>query len=696
MSFFRAIRILLLTGLSLVVLAILSVAAILFFEIPVDATLLKPSLEKVSSYALGRKVTFGGELKFVTSLSPAIEVADITIANPPGFSDKNFAVLKFARLHVNALKLLAAKIEIHELTVEGIRLNLESKQDGSVNWDMEIKGTDAEAHSKIDEKKESEPVAEKKHLELSSDSLSIQKILFKDIQVTEIVPGLRSEYRIDECNGAGRAGEPFYLDFKGIIGAHPYIVGVKVGSLSEFLATQKSWAEINGEIARTQFTLTGEVQFPSSTGFANLSVSVKGNNLNSLNSLLKVDLPPFKNYGIICELNAQKGKASLQKLDVRVGESRLVGSGSLSNYIAKVPGTKAKLDIKTQLTAELIQLDDFNLDGWSPSGGSQDEPPVNATSKVDVEIDSGSEVRHLLSPELMNSLDAQFKFEAKEVKKGKSSLGRGVLAISLKNGVLSIDPLDLYIPGGAAHFDGTFAITKQGVNAGINALIDKFDYGIIAREAKPDTDMGGLISLDISLKSEAPDFNSIMEYANGHFRIGAKPQNLESGIIDLWAVNLFTAVMDSVEKEKSKINCAILQMDIKNGMMDSESIVVDTSKMRIFGKAAIDFKKRTIDLEAAPTPKRPEFFNLATPVAVHGTFKDFGIKLSALNLVGTVVSFVASPVVVPIERIFMKDLPVDGSDVCFMNFTKQESFPDNMKNATAQPRRVIKKKGKVK
>ncbi|MBI9111934.1 AsmA family protein [Maridesulfovibrio ferrireducens] len=695
MSFFRAIRILLLTGLSLVVLTVLSVAAILFFEIPVDATLLKPSLEKVSSYALGRKVTFGGELKFVTSLSPAIEVADVTIANPPGFSDKNFAVLKFARLHVNALKLLAAKIEIHELTVEGIRLNLESKQDGSVNWDMEIKGTGATDHLKI-EPESADLKSAKNHLELTSDSLSIQKILFKDIQVTEIVPGLRSEYRIDECNGAGRAGEPFYLDFKGIIGAHPYTIGVKVGSLSEFLATQKSWAEINGEIARTQFALTGEVQLPSSTGFANLSVSVKGENLTTLNSLLKVDLPPFKNYGIICELNARKGKASLRKLDVRVGESRLVGSGSLSNYIAKVPGTKAKPDIKTQLTAELIQLDDFNLDGWSPSGGSQDEPSVNATSKIDVEVDSGSEVRHLLSPELMNSLDAQFKFEAKEVKKGKSSLGRGVLAITLKNGVLSIDPLDLYIPGGAAHFDGTFAITTQGVNAGINALIDKFDYGIIAREAKPDTDMGGLISLDISLKSEAPDFNSIMEYANGHFRIGAKPQNLESGIIDLWAVNLFTAVMDSVEKEKSKINCAILQMGIKNGMMDSESIVVDTSKMRIFGKAAIDFKKRNIDLEAAPTPKRPEFFNLATPVAVHGTFKDFGIKLSALNLVGTVVSFVVSPVVVPIERIFVKDLPVDGSDVCFMDFTKQESFSDNMKNATAQPRRVIKKKGKVK
>ncbi|SMF03897.1 AsmA family protein [Desulfovibrio gilichinskyi] len=688
MYFMKAVRTFLIACLSLILLAVLSIGAILVFKIPVDATPLRPSLEKISSYALGRKVTFGGDLRFITSLDPAIEVSDIIIANPPGYSDKEFATLKYARLHLNAFKLLYAKIEIHELTVEGIRLNLESKEDGSVNWDMEIKGTGA--------KTDPAPASRTDHLQLTSDSFSIQKILFKDIQVTEINPGQRLEYRIDECSGSGKIGEPFHLNFKGKINTHPYTIGVKVGSLSEFLATQKSWAEIKGEIADTEFTLVGDLQLPVSTGYANLSVSVNGNNLNSLNSLLNVDLPPFKKYGVLCEFNARKGQASLKKLDVHVGASRLVGSGSLSRYYPEGPSKKAKPDIKTQLTAELIQLDDFKLYGWSPAGGSKQETSSNSTSKTDVKIKSDPDVRTLLSPELMNSLNAQFKFEAKDVKKGKNNLGHGVLTVTLKNGVLSIDPLDLNIPGGDVHFDGTFAITKQGIKAGINTLIDKFDYGIIARGAKPDTNMGGLISLDVSLKSDAPNFDAIMEHANGHFRIGAYPKNFKSGIIDLWAVNLFTAVMSSVEKDQSKINCAILELNIKNGMMNSESIVIDTSKMRIYGKAAIDFKKQTLDVEAAPKPKHPEFFNLATPVTVHGTFKDFGVGVSPFNLAGTVISFVTSPVVVPFERLFIKTLPESGSDVCFMDFTKQESFPDSTKNATALPRGHGTKKGKKK
>ncbi|WP_031480351.1 AsmA family protein [Maridesulfovibrio frigidus] len=688
MFIFKALRVLLITFLGLVAFVIVSVGAILFFEIPIDATILKPSLEQVSSYALGRKVTFGGELKFVTSLSPAIEVADITIANPPGYSGQNFAALKYARLHLNAYKLLFAKLEIHEITIEGIRLNLESKADGAVNWDIEVKGTGAKAKAAADPKPDE--TAPRLRPQLTSDSFSIDKILLKDIQVTSISPTKTAEFRIDECTGSGEVGEPFNLNFVGNFDKHPYKIGVKIGSLAEFLASQKGWAEINVDIAKTQLTLTGDLQLPAETGFANLSVSVQGENINTLNSLLKVDLPPFKNYGIVCNLNARHGKASLQKLDVHVGASRLIGNGTMTNFFASKSDKNAKLGISAQLTAELIQLDDFNLDGWSPTSGSEKSIQTNSTqtnstsAKVDVEIDQSKEVKQLLSPEFMNSLNADFKFEAREVKKGETSLGRGLLVIGLKNGVLSIDPLDLHIPGGSAHFDGIFTITKAGVEAGFKTNINQFDYGVIARSSHPDTKMGGLISLDVAVESKTPNFNSIMENANGYFRIGAKPEDMESGIIDLWAVNLFTAVMDNVSKEKSKINCALLRLDITDGIMTSETIMADTSKMRIFGKSSIDFKKRTIDLEVAPKPKRPEFFSLATPVAVHGTFKDFGIGVSGLDLVGTVVSFIVSPVVVPFERIFTKDLPTDGSDVCDIDFATQKSPVEFHSNGTVK------------
>jgi hypothetical protein len=68
----------------------------------------------------------------------------------------------------------------------------------------------------------------------------------------------------------------------------------------------------------------------------------------------------------------------------------------------------------------------------------------------------------------------------------------------------------------------------------------------------------------------------------------------------------------------------------------------------------------------APTPKKPEFFSLATPVEVKGKFADFGVGIQPGGLIGTTVRFIASPVTVPLQRIFSKDLPADGADVCGM------------------------------
>ena len=69
----------------------------------------------------------------------------------------------------------------------------------------------------------------------------------------------------------------------------------------------------------------------------------------------------------------------------------------------------------------------------------------------------------------------------------------------------------------------------------------------------------------------------------------------------------------------------------------------------------------------APTPKKAEYFSLATPVEVTGKFTDFGVGIQAGGLAGTVVKFIASPVTATLQRLVGKELPADGKDVCGMS-----------------------------
>jgi hypothetical protein len=98
--------------------------------------------------------------------------------------------------------------------------------------------------------------------------------------------------------------------------------------------------------------------------------------------------------------------------------------------------------------------------------------------------------------------------------------------------------------------------------------------------------------------------------------------------------------------------------------MQEKAIFMDTTRMSISGDSTINFKTEKIDVLAAPKAKRPEFFSLATPVKIQGTFSDFGIGINKLSLAQTAVSFITSPITVPFKRLFAKEVPADGKAAC--------------------------------
>jgi hypothetical protein len=83
---------------------------------------------------------------------------------------------------------------------------------------------------------------------------------------------------------------------------------------------------------------------------------------------------------------------------------------------------------------------------------------------------------------------------------------------------------------------------------------------------------------------------------------------------------------------------------------------------------------QTFNLVVTPKAKRPEFFSLATPLAVKGEFDDFriGTRAGALSLGSTAVRFAISPVTTPIKRLFRDDLPEDGADICALPIGPRE------------------------
>ena len=648
----------------LIACLLLIIILLSIIRIPIDLSHYKGPVESAASLALGRTVTVDDKIVITTSLRPIFSIEGLRISNPKGFEKGDFLKMKTAEIRVRVLPLFLGKIQIVKFSVKGLAVMLVENKAGAVNWTSQTA-----AETKSDPPPPSKPSSEKDELALTSDSLVLTELVLTDISVGYRRPGLAEplQFKIEECTGTMLPGKPFILSMKGKLLQEPYVTTVEVGSLQELVEESRSRMEINSEIAKTKFTFAGSLDLARALRTIQLNAMVAGEQLDSLNGLLDLDLPPLKSYKAAARLAVRRGRIDLSDLLIQIGESKLTGKMTADR-------SGGKPEVAIELNSPVIQLNDFDVGDWSPEKGpvgqpegSQERDKKTKAAKPDTESPSTDQaLDEMLSPKVLGSLNVRMNVKAQKVMSGNDELGSGVLTAALKDGSFIIDRLKLNIPGGSFSLSATLKPDLRAPQASVRAVMDNFDFGVLVRRVNPKADMGGAINLDVDLKSSANSFDELMANGNGYFDFSGRLENLKAGIIDLWAVNVIAAVASGKDNKPSEINCVLGRWTMKEGQLTPNIILIDTTKIRICGKGQVDFKKETIDLKMAPTPKKPEFFSLATPVEVRGNFDDFGVGIQAGGLIGTSVRFIASPVTVPLRRLFSKDLPADGADVCGM------------------------------
>jgi uncharacterized protein involved in outer membrane biogenesis len=139
---------------------------------------------------------------------------------------------------------------------------------------------------------------------------------------------------------------------------------------------------------------------------------------------------------------------------------------------------------------------------------------------------------------------------------------------------------------------------------------------------------------------------------------------LHAGVFDLWATNVFLAVLPAMQADVTKVNCAIGEFDLRDGVLTSRRVLIDTTNTRAQGSAIANLPGNAIEARLVPQSKVPQFFTLATPIEVTGTLSDFGVKVRPGDVFATVARWASSLVVVPIRKLTETPPPADGSDVC--------------------------------
>ena len=461
--------------------------------------------------------------------------------------------------------------------------------------------------------------------------------------------------------------KPVLLTLDSLIDKEPVLIHIKGSKLADYWVENKQYPlQIKLQGIGADLTFKSLFSLPVSKKKLSFSVDLKGEQLDSFNQLFNVDLPPIGPYSLIGSFSITPQGYRIKDLLLQVGSSHLLGNLTLAMN-EKPP------KLALQLESKRIQINDFDLQGWSSAGKEADFPASSDIESQDLQADQEAQdkrtgkVRKLLSPEVFQSLVASIDVQAKEVLSGKDVLGKGQLLLTLDQGRLSLQRLFVELPGGDAEMQAEIYPTSQNIEVSLSAKVDKFDYGILASRIDEKSKTFGKLSLDVGLTSKVKEMQDLLANGNGHFDFAVLPGDMDADVFDLWAVNLLSAVVSRTDKDSSStVNCVVASFSLNDGLMQQNVLFADTSKIQIEGEAEVNFKSQEIKLYVAPKAKKAEFFSLATPVKVTGSFEDFGIGINPAQLAGSVLNFVVSPVFVPVSRLVIKSAAADadGKEAC--------------------------------
>lgn len=344
------------------------------------------------------------------------------------------------------------------------------------------------------------------------------------------------------------------------------------------------------------------------------------------------------------------GQASLENLVLQQGHSSLTGRATLDTKPDPV-----KLVIHLQ--SPQVDLDSLSQVVALGDAGSRSGPEQRRAMLAT--LDTAVE-------RVIKMVEGELVLKTGQVRWRGETTGRGELRITAKNRRLSIERLELEPPGGKIHLRNAIWPVGEELGSSLELEVRNFSYGFLTRKT-PSSPMRsqGVLSLRLSMASQAPKVSDLLGKANGRFQVGVWPKDLETASFDLWVANLLFAFLDILAKKTaSHVNCAVGDFVMEKGLMTSKELIIDTSKVRVSGKAKLNFATHTISVNLEPRAKQPQFFNLETPIHISGTFDQASAGVSPGGLVGSVINFATSPVFAPLRRLFGDTLPEAGKDVC--------------------------------
>jgi uncharacterized protein involved in outer membrane biogenesis len=549
------------------------VAAALFFTFGLNT--LKGPISRAVTNATGRELLIEGDLRPIWSwVHPQIRAERVSFANAEWGKAGHLLNAEAIEATISVLPLFTGRVVLPHVHLQRADVSLEQDADGRKNWILKDPEEEKESRFFI------------KLLTLDQGRFAWEDAmrdtsLKSELSTDETGVNFKTEgkYNGMPLKAAGHAGQVLALRDEST--PFPLKAEIKIGDTA----------------AKLEGAVTGLVGFKGiDLRFEQLS----GKSMEELYWIVGLAFPDTSPYRLSGRLYRTDGKWLFEKFSGKVGESDLAGTLQVDTG-GKRPFMHGDLTSKVLNFADLGPLVGTNQP--RKSGVLPDMP---------------------FSPERWESVDADVKINAGTIKRPKQlPIDKFATRIQMRDKVLSLNPLEFGIAGG--RLAGTIRLdgNKQPIRGDVNMRVKDLKLAKLFPTVKQT--QGSIGDLDglIELVGTGDSVGKLLGSANGKIGVYMDEGKISRFLMELVALDLWDAARIKLKGDKDiEIRCAIADFGVKNGVMQANALVFDTTVVNVGGSGSINLKNEEMDLTLKPEPKDRSIASLNSPLYIRGTFSE--------------------------------------------------------------------------
>jgi uncharacterized protein involved in outer membrane biogenesis len=192
----------------------------------------------------------------------------------------------------------------------------------------------------------------------------------------------------------------------------------------------------------------------------------------------------------------------------------------------------------------------------------------------------------------------------------------------LKDGVITLDPLNFGLADGVIKSTVKLDGTQKPMQGVIKADVQGVHLAPLFPTVKSMQDALGTMYAHVDLTGRGDSIAALLGTSSGQASLAVGGGQVSSLILELVDLHVPEIVMLLGKKyEQSQLNCAVSTLNVKDGVADIDSFVIDTETNEIRGDGTVSLKDESVQMEVKPYAKHATLLSLNSPLVIKGKWK---------------------------------------------------------------------------